>query len=85
MHQRGFYSLSSQGQFFLTGSLLIVLPDDEYEILKMQETAQKLCRCCQTKIIYLACQDYYLAKRGKKVSEMTDGPCKQAYLLMKGE
>lgn len=85
MHQRGFYALSSKGQFYLTGSLLIVLPDDEYEILKVYETAQKLCRCCQTKIIYIACQDYFLSKRGKRLSEMTDGPCKQAYLLMKGE
>ena len=85
MHQRGFYALSSKGQFYLTGSLLIVLPDDEYEALKMYETAQKLCRCCQTKIIYIACQDYFLSKRGKRLSEMTDGPCKQAYLLMKGE
>lgn len=85
MHQRGFYDLSSKGQFYLTGSLLIVLPDDEYEILKLYETAQKLCRCCQTKVIYIACQDHFLAKRGKRLSEMTDGPCKQAYLLMKGE
>ena len=85
MHQRGFYDLSSKGQFYLTGSLLIVFPDDEYETLKMYETAQKLCRCCQTKIIYVACQDHFLSKRGKRLSEITDGPCKQAYLLMKGE
>lgn len=85
MHQHGFYDLSSKGQFYLTGSLLIVLPDDEYETLKMYETAQKLCRCCQTKIIYIACKDHFLSKRGKRLSEITDGPCKQAYLLMKGE
>lgn len=85
MHQHGFYALSSKGQFYLTGSLLIVVPDDEYETLKMYETAQKLCRCCQTKIIYIACKDYFLSKRGKRLSEITDGPCKQAYLLMKGE
>lgn len=85
MHQHGFYALSSKGQFYLTGSLLIVLPDDEYETLKMYETAQKLCRCCQTKIIYIACKDHFLSKRGKRLSEITDGPCKQAYLLMKGE
>ncbi|HRR76931.1 MAG TPA: DEAD/DEAH box helicase [Ruminococcus sp.] len=85
MHQHGFYDLSSKGQFYLTGSLLIVLPDDEYETLKMYETAQKLCRCCQTKIIYIACKDHFLSKRGKRLSAITDGPCKQAYLLMKGE
>ena len=85
MHQHGFCALSSKGQFYLTGSLLIVLPDDEYETLKMYETAQKLCRCCQTKIIYIACKDHFLSKRGKRLSEITDGPCKQAYLLMKGE
>ena len=85
MHQRGFYDLSSKGQFYLTGSLLIVLPDDEYEILKLYEAAQKLCKYCQTQIMYMACQDHFLSKRGKRLSEMTDGPCKQAYLLMKGE
>jgi ATP-dependent DNA helicase RecQ len=85
MYEKEFLEFCSKAQYYLTGSILIVLPRDEYMIQRLLDAAYKLCRDCQVKVVFVSEEDTYLSKRGKRLSELIEGPCKQSYLILKGE
>ncbi len=80
-----FFDFSQKGKYYLTGSILIFFPEDEYSIMKLMETARKVQRTCQTKVILIAETDLKLSRRNKYLSELVNGICKQAYLILKGD
>ena len=79
------FEFASKGPYYLTGSMVIMLPTKSRMVLRLLDAANALCRRIGTKVILIAQEDMWLQARGKKLSELVDGPCKQAYLIWKEE
>ncbi len=81
MNYEEFIALSSRGMFYLSGHVTIFLPEDESMIDKLLLNAQKLKRCSAASIVYATQEDQWIERRRKRLSELIDGPCKQAYII----
>lgn len=84
MNLNEFFDFCSRGQYYVSGSILLFLPEEEYSVLRILEAVHRLRSSLQSKIILVASEDYLLAKRGKRLSELVDGPYKQAYIILEG-
>lgn len=80
MSYNEFIVAANHGRLYLNGCVCIVLPIHDINLsMKLLSVSQQLQRRFGIAVIYLAEQDIFVPQRNKRLSELIEGNCVQAY------